>query len=258
MPRLFLAAKKPIIQYLRGDRFPGLGSHTNNKNTWMVLVCSHREKLCRDYAPVWEELAKQIRPVVKVGTLDCSVPANNQICRRHVRQNAPTILRVGTDDKGKFTVFKTLKRKNQKKRSTRHRVEQLARFAYSVLPAQAQLHNIRTDKNLESFLEQCKANCGKSKQKCECALIFSSKYETTPAAKAVAAHLSSDFSSSSRVKHRCGGVGEVRASGPTHRLARRYGVTSNPAVLLVDAQTGEVTRRHTPKGTRSILKFLRR
>lgn len=263
----------------------------------MVLMCSHAENACRDYAPVWEELAKQVHPVLKVGTLDCSVRENSQICGRHARHNSavPTILRVGTSEAqgtGKFALFKTLKRKKQQNRDTRQRAEQLARFAYSALPTQPQLHNVRTEQHLGQFLRECRATCGESKhEKCECALIFSTKYETTPAAKAVAAHLSTSTSTdtgadtgagagagrtsrkgatktgrskgASRRGNRrgvvvVGGVGEVRASGPAHRLAQRFGVRSHPAVLLVDAGTGAVVTRshHAPKGAAAILEFI--
>lgn len=276
-PRLFpKTAKggKKSVTYLRGDRFPGYGSNQDNKHIWMVLLCSHQEKPCREYAPAWEELAKLVNPVVKVGTLDCSVSANSDICRRHVKQKkaGPTVLRIGIGNSDganseKFSVYKTLKRKRQQKPAKQQQAEQLARFAYSALPLQSsQLHNVRTEKNLASFLGQCRATCSKHKlkknQKCECALIFSTKYETTPTAKAIAAHLRSDraVSSTGTIKRKCGGVGEVRASGPAHKLAQRYGLTSYPAVLAVDAETGKVTRTHKSglHSTRSILKFLQR
>lgn len=266
---------KKSVSYLRGNRFPGYGTNQDNKHVWMVLLCSHYEKPCREYAPAWEELAKIVNPIVKVGTLDCSLSENSDICRRHAKQKqaGPTILRIGVGNSdggnsGKISVFKTLKRKKQQKLTKQQQAEQLARFAYFALPLQSsELHNVRTEKNLAVFLGQCKATCNKRKpkknKKCECALIFSTFYETTPTAKAIAAHLSSDLvSSTGSIKRQCGGVGEVRASGPLHKLAQRYGLTSYPAVLAVDAETGEVTRKHTPQSglhsTQSILQFLRR
>jgi hypothetical protein len=278
------AIGKPKVAFLTGDRFPGLGKHTDNSHVWMILLCSHNDKNCRDYASVWQKLAKLVHPVVKVGTVDCSASSNSQICQRFITQKhqagKPLVLRVGISDTsaaGKFAIFQ-----RKPAQSPAQQVEQLARFAYAALPTKSKLtgsskgkhssssvyklHNVRTPQHLDSFLKTCRDSCasgtkprkGERGAACSCVLIFSSKYESTPAAKAIAAHLSSQPATG---KSADAIVGEVRASSKDHTLAKKYGVTSHPDVIIVAAQDGKEIRRYKPKGgvysAHSILKFIR-
>merc|ERR1712086_652438 len=195
------------VSYLRGDRFPGYNKYKDNQHTWLVLLCHHNQPSCREYAKVWELANRQIQPLVKVGAVDCSKPANGRLCQMHAQHNEQTVLRIGgpsTPKNGKFSPLKPVKKKQTKAAQ----LERLARFAFSGLPPPFQpvqglsqskaganayeLHNVRTPQHLQRFLEQCRQRCAAhQKERCECILSFSSKYDTTPHTKAIAysAHL---------------------------------------------------------------------
>lgn len=202
-------AKSPVTK-LSQTKFPKASS----RHVWLIEMyapwCGH----CQALVPGYEQLARELAGVVKVGAVNCEI--EKELCSAHGVQSYPTVKAFVAGTEVPYS-------------GESNAVKPLREFALAQLP-EGHAVNLRRPDTVQEFLSEKCSKAGGSESGV-CAILFTDKYETSPTVKALA------FAYKDRIA-----LGEVRGSNAN--VESIFGITQHPTLLFICGGDKSVTFKY--------------
>jgi protein disulfide-isomerase A6 len=229
-----LFKKASGVKSFTSKKFPHPGSGA--KSFWLIVFyapwCQHSQRLQQ----IWEDLAVKLKGVIRVGAVNCV--KEPKLCKKYgiTLGSESEMENLSKENKGRIPKIQMFDPADEGSGTTgnddvsnaytvsnvytgKPGLKALHKFALACIP-ESLVTNVRTEQNLDRFRGPS-GPCGESSSK-RCALLFTDKFETSGATKALALMMQGRLA-----------IGEVRASN--QKLSRLLRVKKYPTLMVLQA-----------------------